>query len=52
MKTKEDVIDTLSMIIDFYQGYIEIGITPKEAKRRTLDNYSDFYEWVYEQVQP
>lgn len=48
MKNKEDVTETLRMILSFYDTYREMNISKEESIRRTLENYDDFYEWIYE----
>jgi len=37
------------VILDFYDTYrIGLKISKKESIGRILDNYSDFYDWIYE----
>lgn len=49
MKTKKEVFETLGYILTFYENYrFIINMSEEEAKKKTLDIYHDFYEWLNE----
>jgi len=49
MKSKKVVLDTLKIILGFYDSYRIIYKMPKEeAIKKTLETYDDFYEWLTE----
>jgi len=47
MKTKEQVFETLRFILTFYENYrFVVNYSEEEAKKKTLQVYSDFYDWL------
>jgi hypothetical protein len=49
MKSKEDVFETLKMILEWYDtNRVFLKMSKEKAIEKTLDNYSDFYEWIYD----
>ena len=47
MKSKKEVFDTLETILGFYENYrTTLGLSVEEATKKTLETYSDFYEWL------
>ena len=49
MKSKEDVMETLKMILEWYDtNRIFLKMNKEKAVEKTLENYDDFYEWIYE----
>jgi len=49
MKSEKLIFETLSLILYMYDNYrFCCKMTEEEAKKKTLDNYSDFYEWLRE----
>jgi hypothetical protein len=49
MKSREDVNETLKMILDRYDtNRCFLKYDKERAILRTLESYDDFYDWVYE----
>jgi len=47
MKTKKEVMETLETILKWCALKKTIlGLDEEEAIKQTLENYSDFYEWL------
>jgi len=50
MKTKKDVFDTIENMLTFYENYrVTLGLSEEEAKKKTLNTYYDFYDWLYKE---
>ncbi len=47
MKKRKEVFETLNQILLCYESYRNIlKLTQDKAIKKTLDTYSDFYEWL------
>lgn len=47
MKNKKVVFDTLRQMLRFYDNYrFLMKMTEDEATEKTLEVYSDYYEWL------
>lgn len=50
MKTKKEIFETLECILTCYDSYrINLDLSEEQAQQKTLDTYSDFYEWLNEE---
>ena len=51
MKSKKDVFNTLETILGYYEIYrANLNLSIEDATKKTLETYSDFYEWLQEKT--
>ena len=47
VKSKEEIMGTIELILEGYESQRTIfNRTPEEAKKRTMTEWQDFYEWL------